>query len=73
MRFNLHIWRQKNKDSKGKWSITTRSTILARTVLSLKCLTFSNEELSEKGEDPVVFDHDCREGICGSCSLMINE
>ncbi len=71
MRFNLHIWRQKNKDSKGKMVDYTVDNISENSSF-LEMLDVLNEELSEKGEDPVVFDHDCREGICGSCSLMIN-
>lgn len=45
---------------------------LTITCLSWRCSNALNEDLQKKGEDPVVFDHDCREGICGACSLVIN-
>ncbi len=69
--YTLKIWRQKNADSKGAFktyhieNISTGSSFL-------EMLDILNESLSEKGEDPVHFDHDCREGICGMCSLFIN-
>lgn len=69
--YTLKIWRQPNVQSKGEFktyeirNISTGSSFL-------EMLDILNEELSEKGDDPVHFDHDCREGICGMCSLFIN-
>ena len=70
MKLTLHIWRQKNSGEPGKM---TPYTVEADEHMSfLEMLDVLNEELTEKGEDPVAFDHDCREGICGSCGFMIN-
>jgi len=71
MKLNLKIWRQQNAKSKGK--IVEYSLKGVEGDMSfLEMLDVLNEQLINKGEEPVVFDHDCREGICGSCSLMIN-
>lgn len=71
MKLNLKIWRQ--KDSKSKGQIVDYSLKGVEGDMSfLEMLDILNEQLINKGEEPVVFDHDCREGICGSCSLMIN-
>lgn len=67
----LKVWRQANADGAGKFvdyemkSVSTASSFL-------EMLDLLNEQLIEKGEEPVAFDHDCREGICGMCSLTIN-
>lgn len=69
--YTLKIWRQPNAQSKGELKKYQVSNISTGSSF-LEMLDILNEELSEKGEDPVHFDHDCREGICGMCSLFIN-
>ncbi len=71
MKMKLHIWRQKNRNSAGKM-VTYELTDLSPDMSFLEMLDVLNEQLESRGEDPVAFDHDCREGICGMCSLMIN-
>ena len=71
MKLLLKIWRQKDGNSGGKLVDYPISGIEG-DMSFLEMLDVLNQELIEKGEEPVVFDHDCREGICGSCSLMIN-
>ncbi|MBU46909.1 MAG: succinate dehydrogenase/fumarate reductase iron-sulfur subunit [Flavobacteriales bacterium] len=71
MKLNLKIWRQKNRDSKGKIATYTVKNI-SKDSSFLEMLDILNNDLLEKGEEPVAFDHDCREGICGMCSLYIN-
>ena len=67
----MKIWRQKNADTKGQMVDYPISGVEA-DMSFLEMLDVLNESLVEKGEEPVAFDHDCREGICGTCSLMIN-
>mgnify|MGYP005845064771 CR=1 FL=1 len=70
MKLILHIWRQKNCRAKGQF---VRYEVDANPHMSfLEMLDVLNEGLILKGEDPVAFDHDCREGICGMCGFMIN-
>lgn len=71
MNLTLKIWRQKNHSDEGGFKEYKLSGI-STDMSFLEMLDVLNEELSEKGEDPVHFDHDCREGICGACSLYIN-
>ncbi|SHN28008.1 succinate dehydrogenase / fumarate reductase iron-sulfur subunit [Cyclobacterium lianum] len=71
MNLTLKVWRQKNPSDKGGFKTYKLSGISA-DMSFLEMLDVLNEDLSEKGEDPVHFDHDCREGICGMCSLYIN-
>jgi succinate dehydrogenase / fumarate reductase iron-sulfur subunit len=71
MNFTLKIWRQLNASEKGRFVTYKISDITAGTSF-LEMLDVLNEQLIEKGEEPVAFDHDCREGICGTCSLYIN-
>ncbi len=71
MTLHLKIWRQKNTNEKGEMVDYTLSNVSPESSF-LEMLDQLNEELVEKGIDPVAFDHDCREGICGMCSLMIN-
>ncbi|EON76224.1 Succinate dehydrogenase iron-sulfur protein [Lunatimonas lonarensis] len=71
MNLTLKIWRQKNHSDKGGFKDYKLANI-SEDMSFLEMLDVLNEELSEKGEDPVHFDHDCREGICGMCSLYIN-
>src|SRR6201987_5878995 len=70
MKLTLHIWRQKNSNDSGRM---VQYTVSANEHMSfLEMLDVLNEELTGKGDDPIAFDHDCREGICGSCGFMIN-
>lgn len=71
MDLTLKIWRQPNSTAKGKF-VTYKVNNVSSDSSFLEMLDVLNEELSKKGEDPVHFDHDCREGICGMCSLVIN-
>jgi succinate dehydrogenase / fumarate reductase iron-sulfur subunit len=71
MKLLLKIWRQKDGNSKGKL-VDYPIDHIEGDMSFLEMLDVLNQELIEKGDEPVVFDHDCREGICGSCSLMIN-
>ena len=71
MKIYLKIWRQKDATSKGGMVDYTLDGVES-DMSFLEMLDVLNEELVSKGEEPVEFDHDCREGICGTCSLMIN-
>ncbi|MET1258449.1 MAG: succinate dehydrogenase/fumarate reductase iron-sulfur subunit [Flavobacteriaceae bacterium] len=71
MKLYLKIWRQANAGAKGKMVDYTLDGVES-DMSFLEMLDILNEELISKGEEPVEFDHDCREGICGTCSLMIN-
>ncbi len=71
MNLTLKIWRQKNKNAKGEFKIYPVKNI-SPDMSFLEMFDVLNEELITKGEDPVAFDHDCREGICGMCSMYIN-
>jgi len=71
MKLTLKIWRQKNHSDKGGF-VTYPIDGISTDMSFLEMLDVLNEELTEKGQDPVHFDHDCREGICGMCSLYIN-
>ena len=71
MKLTLKIWRQENAKSAGKM-VSYPIDGIEGDMSFLEMLDVLNEELVAKGEDPVEFDHDCREGICGSCSLQIN-
>jgi succinate dehydrogenase / fumarate reductase iron-sulfur subunit len=71
MKLNLKIWRQKDANAKGKIAEYTLDGVEG-DMSFLEMLDILNEDLIAKGEEPVEFDHDCREGICGSCSLQIN-
>lgn len=71
MKLLLKIWRQKNKSDKGKM-VDYPIDGVSPDMSFLEMLDVLNEQLVEKGEEPVAFDHDCREGICGMCSLFIN-
>ena len=67
----LHVWRQPDRASPGKM-VTYKVTGVSTHASFLEMLDILNEQLIGRGEEPVAFDHDCREGICGSCSMMIN-
>jgi succinate dehydrogenase / fumarate reductase iron-sulfur subunit len=71
MDFTLKIWRQANAKAKGKFEIYKISNISPDTSF-LEMMDILNDKLVCEGRDPVAFDHDCREGICGMCSLYIN-
>src|SRR5882724_11252662 len=71
MNFRLKIWRQPARDSKGKLQNYEISDISPATSF-LEMLDILNEQLTIGGEEPIAFDSDCREGICGTCSLTIN-
>ncbi len=71
MNLTLKIWRQKNSADKGGF-IEYKLGGISKDMSFLEMLDVLNEDLTLKNEDPVHFDHDCREGICGSCSLFIN-
>lgn len=68
---NLRIWRQPSRDVKGGFK-NYKLQGISTHMSFLEMLDVLNEQLISKGEDPVAFDHDCREGICGMCGLMIN-
>jgi succinate dehydrogenase / fumarate reductase iron-sulfur subunit len=70
MRLTLHVWRQKSASSKG--SLVRYQAEANEHMSFLEMLDVLNETLIGKGDDPIAFDHDCREGICGSCGFMIN-
>ena len=71
MRLKLKIWRQKNSQLKGEM-VSYDIDNISPDMSFLEMMDILNEELMEKEIDPVAFDHDCREGICGSCSMFIN-
>lgn len=71
MRINLKIWRQKDATSKGGLQDYVLEGV-NRDMSFLEMLDMLNDQLVKKGENPVEFDHDCREGICGQCGVMIN-
>ena len=71
MKLTLKVWRQKNDSSKGKMETYVRQDV-SPDMSFLEMLDELNEDLLKEGQEPVAFDHDCREGICGMCSLYIN-
>ncbi|WP_432714126.1 2Fe-2S iron-sulfur cluster-binding protein, partial [Pedobacter sp.] len=71
MNLTLKIWRQKNNKAKGNL-VDYKIADISPDMSFLEMFDVLNEDLITKGEEPVVFDHDCREGICGACSMYIN-
>lgn len=71
MNLTLKVWRQKDENTRGKFH-TYEAKNISDDMSFLEMLDVVNEEITRKGEDPIYFDHDCREGICGMCSLYIN-
>jgi succinate dehydrogenase / fumarate reductase iron-sulfur subunit len=71
MKITLKVWRQKDKDSRGAFK-TYQLNDISTDMSFLEMFDVLNQELILKGEDPVAFDHDCREGICGACAMYIN-
>src|SRR5438045_8580590 len=71
MKLTLKIWRQTGRKDKGKF-VSYPVNDVNPEMSMLECLDVLNETLIERGVEPVAFEHDCREGICGSCGFMIN-
>jgi succinate dehydrogenase / fumarate reductase iron-sulfur subunit len=70
MKIKLNVWRQKNAATNGRFE--SYDVAVNEHMSFLEMLDVLNERLTVEGKDPVAFDHDCREGICGSCSMVIN-
>ena len=71
MKILLKVWRQKDQNDEGRF-VEYTATEVSPDMSFLEMLDIVNMDLVKKGEVPIAFDHDCREGICGSCGLMIN-
>lgn len=71
MNLTLKVWRQKNKNDKGGFE-TFKVNDISSEMSFLEMFDVLNERLIREGKDPIAFDHDCREGICGTCSMYIN-
>jgi succinate dehydrogenase / fumarate reductase iron-sulfur subunit len=71
MNLTLKVWRQKNENDKGSFE-TYQVKNISSEMSFLEMFDVLNEELISEGKDPIAFDHDCREGICGMCSMYIN-
>jgi succinate dehydrogenase / fumarate reductase iron-sulfur subunit len=71
MKLTLKVWRQASRTAPGAFK-TYQADHVSPDMSFLEMLDVVNQDLIVKGEEPIAFDHDCREGICGSCSLMIN-
>ena len=71
MRLTLKVWRQADRHAKGRM-VTYEAPNVSPDMSFLEMLDVVNEDLILRGDDPIAFDHDCREGICGSCDLMVN-
>jgi succinate dehydrogenase / fumarate reductase, iron-sulfur subunit len=71
MNLTLHVWRQKHRNATGEF-VRYEARDISEHMSFLEMLDVVNEGLIEKGDDPIAFDSDCREGICGTCSMVIN-
>src|SRR6187397_89819 len=71
MHVKLHVWRQAGPDSTGRME-TYDAEDISEEMSFLEMLDIVNERLNAEGKEPIAFEHDCREGICGSCGMMIN-
>jgi succinate dehydrogenase / fumarate reductase iron-sulfur subunit len=71
MNLTLHVWRQAGPDAKGRMVVYAANDI-SPDMSFLEMLDVVNDRLTQQGDVPIAFDHDCREGVCGMCSLMIN-
>jgi succinate dehydrogenase / fumarate reductase iron-sulfur subunit len=71
MNLNLKVWRQRSREEKGSF-VTYAANGISPDMSFLEMLDVVNEGLIAKGEPPIAFDHDCREGICGTCGMVIN-
>ncbi len=71
LNLTLHVWRQKSRDTDGQF-VTYQARDINTDMSFLEMLDVVNEELTQKGDEPIAFDHDCREGICGMCGVVVN-
>lgn len=71
MKLTLHVWRQKDRNDTGRFETYTLDDVNEHMSF-LEMLDVLNQDLISRGEEPVAFDHDCREGICGTCGAMVN-
>ncbi|MCK5341591.1 MAG: succinate dehydrogenase/fumarate reductase iron-sulfur subunit, partial [Desulfobulbaceae bacterium] len=71
MTLTLKIWRQQDRKTKGRFE-TYETGPISQDMSFLEMLDLVNEQLIEAGREPIAFDHDCREGICGTCGMIIN-
>ena len=71
MKINLKIWRQKNNNETGSFQMYTIENV-SEDMSFFEMLDMLNNSLIQKEEAPIAFDHDCREGICGTCGVVIN-
>ena len=71
MKLTLKVWRQKNREAKGAFE-THQIDGISPDMSFLEMFDVLNEKLINEGKEPIAFDHDCREGICGTCSMFIN-
>lgn len=71
MNLTLKVWKQKNKNTKGRFE-TYQAKDISPDMSFLEMFDVVNEQLINEGKEPIAFDHDCREGICGMCSMYIN-
>jgi succinate dehydrogenase / fumarate reductase iron-sulfur subunit len=71
MKLNLHIWRQTGREAKGNFALFQVGGVTG-DMSFMEMLDVLNEDLITRGQEPVAFDYDCREGICGACSMVIN-
>ncbi|HET8644132.1 MAG TPA: succinate dehydrogenase/fumarate reductase iron-sulfur subunit [Vicinamibacteria bacterium] len=71
MKVTLKVWRQKDRNAKGRF-VTYEAPDISPDMSFLEMLDVVNERLIAQGQDPIAFDHDCREGICGTCGMVIN-
>ena len=71
MNLTLHVWRQTSPVERGRF-VTYEARDVEAHMSFLEMLDVVNERLEEKGEEPIAFDHDCREGICGTCGMVVN-
>src|SRR5690606_11536657 len=71
MNLTLKVWKQKNQNERGRFE-TYKVSNISSEMSFLEIFDVLNEQLVEEGREPIAFDHDCREGICGMCSMYIN-
>jgi succinate dehydrogenase / fumarate reductase iron-sulfur subunit len=71
MSLRLNVWRQKSRDDEGRF-VSYEAPDISPDMSFLEMLDVVNERLIGEGQDPIAFDHDCREGICGTCGIVIN-
>ena len=71
MNLTLQVWRQKNANTQGGFQ-TYKVENISSEMSFLEMFDVLNERLIEEGQEPIAFDHDCREGICGMCSMVID-